>query len=128
MIETLRARASVAVGSLAMLVLPGCGAAQVVLKGPLADKCTDAGLRGCPELVDGVLEYVEGNKPAGTAKLKKAAAANAPDKVQEFAAMLQPLMKLPGVESYTGPLKEIVDLLANAARNADSRRRLTTPP
>jgi hypothetical protein len=79
-------------------------------------------LKGCPELVDGVLDYVEGNKTEGRGKLKKAAAENAPDKVQEFAARLQPLLKLPGVESYTRPIQEIVDLLASSAKSAGTRK------
>ncbi|HEY3819804.1 MAG TPA: hypothetical protein VGL81_21710 [Polyangiaceae bacterium] len=115
----------IAVGSLAMPLLFGCGAAGLVLKSPLTDKCTDAGLKGCPVIVDGVMDYVEGNKAEGLEKLKKGAAENAPENVQEFAAMIQPLMKLPGVESYTGPLKEIVDLLAKSAKSSETRKRAT---
>ena len=106
-----------------LAVLSGCGAAQMVLKGPLTDKCTDTGLKGCPEIVDGVLAYVEGNKPEGEKKLKSAAAENAPDKLQDFAATLEPLLKLPGVESYARPIREVVDLLASAAKNRDTRKR-----
>ena len=93
----------VALVSMVSTLVAGCGAAGIVLKSPLSDRCSETGLKGCPELVDGVLDYVkaEGNKTeARMAKLKKAAAENAPDKVQEFAARLQPLLKLPGVESY----------------------------
>jgi hypothetical protein len=116
-----------ALASLALTLVAGCGAAGLVLKSPLSERCTDAGLKGCPELVDGVLDYIDGNKTEGMAKLKKGAAENAPDKIQEFAAELQPLLKLPGVESYAQPIKEIVDLLASSAKSASTRKVPVTP-
>ena len=112
----IRSLVSASVAALLVTFATGCGGAQMLLKGPLTDKCTGAGLEGCPDLVDGVLAYVDGKKPEGEEKLKKAAAENSPDKVKSFAGTLEPLLELPGVSSYAKPIKEVVDLLADASK------------
>jgi hypothetical protein len=110
------------------LLATGCGGPQLVLKGPLTDKCTDAGLAACPEIVDGFLAYVDGKKPEGKEKLEKAAAENSPEKVKSFAGTLQPLLGLPGVSSYTRPFKEIVDLLADGSKAKHEPEKSQTRP
>ena len=97
------------------LLLFGCGASQMVLKDPIANKCANSGLQGCDELTDGILLYVDGNKVEGEAKLKQGAAANSPDKVKAFAQNLEPIMQLPGVSSYSGSLKAVIHILATSA-------------
>ena len=102
--------------SVVMTVLVGCGgAASLVLKSPIAEKCRDAGLRGCDDLADGVIEYATGDREEAKAKLKKGAAANAPDQLQEFAAKLRMLKSIPGADKYMGPILEVADLLAGKA-------------
>jgi hypothetical protein len=99
--------------SVVMAVLFGCGgAASLILKSPIAEKCRDAGLRGCDDLADGVIEYATGDRGEAKAKLKKGAAANAPDQLQEFAAKLRMLKSIPGAAEYMGPILEVADLLA----------------
>jgi hypothetical protein len=44
------------------LVLVGCGAATALIKAPVEQQCAGYGLKGCPDLVDGVLLYVDGDK------------------------------------------------------------------
>jgi hypothetical protein len=112
-----------AVGSLAMMCAAGCGSVQVVLKGPVSDRCVESGLKGCSAMVDGVIAYVEGDKADAEERLRRTAAQNAPDKVQQFAATLPALGDLPGAESYVAPIREVVDLLARSAKGADHTKR-----
>jgi hypothetical protein len=51
---------SIAVVALS-LAISGCGAAQLAMKGPISNQCASTGLKGCPELTDGVMEYVGGD-------------------------------------------------------------------
>jgi hypothetical protein len=71
-----------------------CGVTGMVLKQPVAQRCEAAGLKGCPEVVDGVVAYVEGNETAATEKLRAGAAQNSPEDVKKFA---QPLLGVSGV-------------------------------
>jgi hypothetical protein len=88
------------------------GAAQLVLKGPIEDRCSEAGLKGCEPLTDGVLEYVDGDREEAMRKIKKGIAQNTPDQVREFAAGLRALKSIPGADQYIHPLLEVADLLA----------------
>jgi hypothetical protein len=98
-------------------ILCGCGSAQLVLKSPVEDQCGKAGLKGCPELTDGVLFYVDGDKVKGKDHLLKGAAQNAPAKVRQFAKALKqlPLDKIPGGNKYTKLVLEVIDILAGAS-------------
>jgi len=116
----------VAVGSVALMCAIGCGSVQLVLRGPLSDRCAETGLRGCSEMVDGVMAYVEGNKADAEEKLKRISAENAPEKLEEFAATLQPLADLPGAQSYAGLIKEVVDLLAKSAKAGERAKRVSS--
>jgi len=96
-----------------MAALSGCGGAlSLVLKPPIVERCQDAGLRGCSDLADGVIEYAAGDRDEAKAKLKTGAAANAPDKLREFAAKLRMLKSIPGASEHMGPILEVADLLA----------------
>jgi hypothetical protein len=88
------------------------GALSLVLKPPIVERCQDAGLRGCDDLADGVIEYAAGDREEAKAKLKTGAATNAPDKLREFAAKLRMLKSIPGAAEHMGPILEVADLLA----------------
>lgn len=101
----------------APLILPflvGCGGAQLILKPPIEDRCNAAGVQGCPEIVQGALVYIEGDKVAGKDQMVHGAAQNAPDKVKSFAKSIRemPLDKIPGAQKYTAVVIEIADILA----------------
>jgi hypothetical protein len=70
-----------------------CGASQALggsalLHAPIEQQCSRYGLKGCPELVDGVLLYVDGNEGAATRKLHRAASKNVPEDLQRFAGAI----------------------------------------
>lgn len=69
----------------------GCGAAQLAMKGPITNQCSSSGLKGCPDLTDGVMEYIGGDKAVAEQKLRAAAAANSPEKLRMFARALDPI-------------------------------------
>jgi hypothetical protein len=73
------------------LAATGCGAANLAMRGPISSQCKSAGLQACPELTDGVMEYVGGDHAAAEPKLRAAVAANTPEKVRLFAAALEPI-------------------------------------
>jgi outer membrane protein OmpA-like peptidoglycan-associated protein len=97
-------------------MLAACGGASVVLRSPIEDRCNQAGLQGCPDIVGGVLVYIDGDKPNGKDQMTRGAAANAPDKVKAFAQTIRtlPLDKIPGGQKYTTVILEIADILAGA--------------
>jgi hypothetical protein len=99
-----------------LLILPlltSCSAG-LVLKSPINSKCESAGLKGCPELTEGALLYVEGKKAEGKEQLLAGAAQNAPAKVKKFAAAIRELRNIPGVADKVKPLMEVADILASA--------------
>jgi hypothetical protein len=100
-----------------LCVLPflcACGGASVVLKSPVESKCGSTGLKGCPELTDGVLLYVDGKEEEGKVKLEHGAAENAPAKLRKFARQIKALKKIPGAEQYTKTLVKIAEILASS--------------
>jgi hypothetical protein len=102
-----------------ILVLPllvGCGGAHLILKPPVQEQCDKAKLKGCDEMTEGVLVYVEGDKPKGKDHIMRGAAQNAPDKVRQFAKAIKelPLDKIPGAQKYTKIILEVADILASA--------------
>jgi len=75
------------------VLMCACGASQALggsalIKAPVEQQCSRYGLKGCPELVDGVLLYVDGDEGAATRKLRRAAGKNVPEDVQRFAAAI----------------------------------------
>src|SRR5688572_12260929 len=67
----------------------GCAAGSMLVKVPVEQQCAGYGLRGCPELVDGVILYVDGDKPGAVHKLKEAAAKNSPEQIRPFAQAIK---------------------------------------
>lgn len=103
-------------------VLVACGGGvSMVLKSPVESKCGSAGLKGCPELTEGVLLYVEGKEPEGKDKLIKGAAENAPGKVKEFAKQLKLLKDVPGVSAHMKKVLEVADILAKASKDSKDK-------
>jgi hypothetical protein len=96
----------------------GCGGGvELVLKSPVQEKCEGTGLQGCPELTDGVILFVEGDKGGGAKKLIAGAAQNAPDKIKKFAGAIRDLERIPGAGEYAKPLIEIAKLLTKGAED-----------
>ena len=91
----------------------GCGSVSIILKSPVEKQCGSHGLKGCPELTDGVITYVGGNKDGGKVKIMKGAAQNSPEKVKKFAESLKELEKIPGMSGHAKPLFEVIDILAS---------------
>lgn len=103
---------------MAFLLLPimvGCGGAQLILKPPMESQCNQAGITGCPEIVEGALIYIEGDQAKGKDQMLRGTATNAPDNVKKFAKAIKELQldKIPGAAKYTHLLIEIADILAS---------------
>lgn len=113
-------------GPLVVLAASGCGAASLVLKEPLVTRCSDAGLKGCPALAEGVVQYIDGDKAAATEKLKLAAGANAPDKLVQFATAAKAIASLPGASSYAKPISDALDILVVGAEAKSSAQTAVT--
>ena len=101
--------------AVAVATMTGCSAAKVVLKAPIDDRCSATGLRGCPDITDGMLLYVEGDKAGAVRKLLVGAAQNSPADLQKLAKALDDLKTLPGAESYVAALDEAVSLMVEQA-------------
>lgn len=100
-------------------ILVGCGGSvEVVLKSPIEKKCGSAGLKGCPELTEGVIVYVGGDEAKGKDLLTAAAASNAPAKVKKFAKAVKELHKIPGADKYTAKLTAVADIILAANKGA----------
>ncbi len=77
----------------------------MMLKAPVEQQCAGHGLKGCGDLVDGVMLYVDGDKPNAMHKLKEAAAKNSPEQLRPFANALKDV--LPGEAGH-----EIAEILS----------------
>src|SRR5258707_5653528 len=100
-----------AVGACVVVACVGaCGAAgaRYVLASPISERCTGAGLKACPKITDGILLVVEGDKEAGTAKLREGVAENEPDDFRDFVAAMKLLGKVPGAGAYVGPINQVL--------------------
>jgi hypothetical protein len=83
----------------------GCAAASMMIKPPVEQKCAGYGLRGCDQLVDGVVLYVNGDKDAAVLALKRGAAANSPAQLRPFASAIKTV-----ISGDTG--EEIAEILS----------------
>jgi hypothetical protein len=104
----------------AALASVACSGAQMVLRDPIENRCKDAGLRGCEDLADGILLYVEGQKPLGYDKVKQGVAVNMdePAKIKTLVVGLKLLQQAPGVGPYVAQVRPIVDMMDAAADEA----------
>jgi OOP family OmpA-OmpF porin len=105
-------------------LIAGCGGAHInavatldvkpdFLKPPITDSCNGAALQGCPDLVDGAMIYIGGDKIRGKDTLVRVAGQNSPEKVKTFANSIRniPLNTMPGASNYAGAIQEIADIL-----------------
>jgi hypothetical protein len=83
----MRVTLAILIGSVVMCACAATSAlgGSALVKAPVEQQCSRYGLKGCPELVDGVLLYVSGDERAATLRLKRAASKNVPAKIQRFA-------------------------------------------
>ena len=109
---------------LPLLPLLGCSAAQTLVRDPLADKCKETGLKGCEDLADGFLLYVEGQKPLGYDKVKQGVSVNLgkPEQIKLFVGAARLLQKAPGVGPYLKTAEPILDMMDAAAEEGMRRR------
>jgi hypothetical protein len=90
---------------LAFVVTVSCGDSSLLLKPPLMAGCQKAGLPKCPELSDGVIQYVDGDKAKAEATIRVALVGASPEKVQ---ALVLVLKSLPGASDR---LAGVIDFL-----------------
>jgi hypothetical protein len=115
-----RRECATAAGIAVLATAAGCASARMILGEPVADECTSAGLKGCPELTEGVLLYVEGKPSEGTAKLEEGARENEPGKLREFAGTIEKVTSLPGISSYTAQVHAVAAILAGSAQEQEA--------
>ncbi len=110
----------------------GCAAGSMMIKPPVEQKCSGYGLKGCGELVDGVVLYVDGDKPGALHKLKEAAAKNSPAQIRPFAKALKQV--IPGdagaeiAEILSGEIAAESDAAAPVQAPLASQTTPTAPP
>ena len=111
--EPMMSRLYLLVGSLFLAV--GCNlSASLVLKTPVANQCTKAGLQGCDQLTEGLLLFLDGEKDEGLRLVTDVAAKNPPEKVRKYVAMLRTLESAPGAKKFVEPLDELLDVLQSS--------------
>lgn len=86
----------------------------MVVKAPVQERCVAAGLKGCPEVVDGVVLYVEGDEAKAVEKLRAGAAQNSPEDIRKFAQKLLEMSGVPGASQFAGPVTQVAKLLIEA--------------
>ncbi|MGE0329014.1 MAG: hypothetical protein AB7K71_03345 [Polyangiaceae bacterium] len=106
-------------GVLFVVPLMSCASSRLVLEKPLNDQCQGLSLKGCPELTDGVLAYVDGDQATGDLKLAAAVDANGSGRMREFAEKLKELEKLPGADSFMPPIRKIIAQLEGGEGSAE---------
>lgn len=95
------------------LALTGCGAGM--LRAPVESGCNETGLEGCPQITEGVLLVVDGDKAAGLEKLKAGAGANQPAELVLFAKALKAIGALPGLQPHMAPIVEVCTVIEQLA-------------
>lgn len=104
-----------------LILVEGCmGGAQLVLKSPVQSKCEEMKLRGCEQLAEGIVLYVDGDKTRGYSALRAGLARNTGDplKLKALATGLKLLQKAPGVGSYVAAMRPVIELIDDTANQA----------
>jgi hypothetical protein len=111
------------------LCASGCAALPVsmVVKPPLESQCHRLPIKGCGELVDGVLLYAEGDRAGAMQKVELARRENTPADLQKFGEGLRSAASLPGAGSVAQPLNELADLLGAPAATTATATGAATP-
>lgn len=89
----------------------------MLLQSPIANQCKESGLKGCDNITEGVLSYINGDKEKGKNKIIKGASENAPQEILLFSDKLKTVSQIPGLESFAEPLAEISNLLKGDNKN-----------
>jgi hypothetical protein len=110
-----------------LLALPACASLPVsaVIRNPVDSKCQAYGLKGCPELVDGAIAYVEGNESLAVQKLDAARAKNTPQQLQQFAKVLR---EVANMTDAARPLADVATILTDGAAPAENAARNHAAP
>ncbi len=117
---------SVVVGALSLLIAAapanaqfggllksvGTMGARLVLKDPIDKKCTEANLKSCSDITEGLLLFAENKAEDGKVHLRTAALANSPEDVKNFANLITALGSIPGVAQYLGPVLDAARFLS----------------
>ncbi|MEY4544384.1 MAG: hypothetical protein RL685_579 [Pseudomonadota bacterium] len=118
---------------IASILTSACAAASALggsalIKAPVEKECSRSGLQACPELVEGVVLYVDGNEQAATQQLKRAASKNAPADLKRFAQAIAVVLPaktggpivaiLTGQEVPAAPAKDAAEGMALTRRRA----------
>lgn len=65
---------------------------SALIKAPVEQQCTRHGLEACPDLVNGIVLYVEGDEPGAEQMLRRAASKNTPGDVKRFARAISTIL------------------------------------
>ena len=90
----------------------------MVVKPPLQSQCQQLPIKGCGELVDGVLLYIQGDKPGATHKLTQVKPQNTPADLERFGKALRETAQMPGASGVAGALNQVADLLDSTGEPA----------
>lgn len=93
----------------------GCSGAELMIKTPAEAACTDAGLRGCPEIAKGIVAFLDGDQSKGKELVAEGAAQNSPDELRQLADGIMLLSQIPGASQYAGPIIDVAQLLRTRA-------------
>jgi len=101
-----------------VLVLVGCGSSSsLLLKPPLVMGCQRAGLPKCPELADGVIQYVDGDKEKAEQTIRGAVLGADHAKVK---LLVEAIKTLPGGEEKFGDVIALIEGREPAAKSSSS--------
>jgi len=88
----------------------GCGSNTWIVKRPVADQCSSAGVKQCDELVNGLVQYIDSDKAGAEVKLRAVAKANSPEKLRTLTAAIKPATKVLGSERQAA-VDGVIDIL-----------------
>lgn len=126
----MRCIATFASTALILLQVPACvGGAQIVLKSPIHDQCTSAGLSGCEDIAEGATLYADGHPDEGHPRLARGLRSNATKaaELKKFADGLELVGKVQGAGQYVAPLQPAIKLVQQTAAEAAALKALEQP-
>ncbi len=97
---------------ISVLLCLGCLAtASVVVKAPVEHRCNSVGLGTYPEVVDGVVACLNGDKKLAEEKASRWCCHEYPGTVLPFAEVEKDVSSVPGASQYAKPINEVALLL-----------------
>lgn len=94
--------------ALLLVAACGCGASGAI-RSVVAVQCHDAGLKGCADITDGIVAYVDGKAKTGSERVALGASLNTREDLARFVATAKKLEALPVVRPY---MTEVLEALA----------------